>query len=220
MDGFGSIHEAVAFYQSNGFRPMPLYGIEDKCQHRPIKPELDCKGQCWGKVPKIEHWPDHDNFTIKDFPEGCNLALIMGEQLDGRWFVGLDVDGQLDLNEFLILPPTLECKTNRGKHLIYEVTPDSALGNWNDILSTRSKIIGYRLNYTGALDIKYCRGAMASPPSSTKTGGQYEWMEWRQPEFLPDSEVNYMKRKRKFSHPNVTRYQKWSQDPTHKGKRP
>ena len=220
MNPLISIREAVQFYTDQGLRSMPIYGVDQGCKHKPYKPELDCKGQCWGKVPIAEHWPDRDDFMPEDFPEGSNLALIMGEQLDGRWFLGLDIDGHLDLEEFLILPETLQCKTNRGLHLVYEVKPDSPLGNWNDILSTRSKTAGYRLNYTGALDIKYCRGAMVSPPSRTKAGGIYEWSEWRQPTYLPDSEVLYLIRKRKFSHPHVKRYTTWSKDPAHAGKRP
>lgn len=214
-----SIKESVQFYIDNGFRPMPIYGIDKKCQHRPIKPELDCKGQCWGKVPMEEHWPDKD-FTPDDFTEDCNIALIMGKQLDGRWFVGLDIDGELDISPWLQLPDTLECKTRRGKHMIYEVHPDSPLGNWNDILWTRSEITGYKWGYAGALDIKYCRGAMVSPPSKTKDGDLYTWNEWRQPEAMPHSELSCIIRKRKYRYPKIKRYQKWSSDPNHKGKRP
>lgn len=212
--------QAAQFYIDQGFRPMPLFGPQEGCRHRPVKPELDCKGQCWGKVPKIEHWPDFDIFGPEHFDEASNLALIMGKQLDGRWFMGIDVDGELDLNEFLLLPETLECKTNRGSHLIYEVRPDAPLGNWTDIFSTRSDYLGYRSGYYGAVDIKYCRGAFASPPSKTKTGGLYEWKEWRKPAELPESEILYLIRKRKFSHPNVKRYRKWSDYPTHLGKNP
>jgi hypothetical protein len=212
--------EAVNFYISQGFRPMPIFSVEDKCKHRPYKPELDCKGQCWGKVPIVEHWPDHDTFSEKDFPEGCNLSLIMGKQLDSRWFVGLDIDGDLNIEEFLILPSTLECKTRRGRHLVYEVPADTPLGNWQDALGTRSKTAGYRLNYTGALDIKYCRGTMVSPPSKTKDGTLYEWIEWRNPEILPETEIRYLIRKVKFKHPKVKRYSKWSLDPTHFNKNP
>src|ERR1700722_15676131 len=104
MMNFAHMHETVEFYQNNGFRVMPLFGIGDKCKHVPIKPELDCRGQCWGKVPMERHWPDKELFRKEDFLPGCNLALIMGEQLDGRWFVGLDIDGEFDIEEFLFLP--------------------------------------------------------------------------------------------------------------------
>ncbi len=216
---FNEMKKAVEFYHSHGFRAMPLFGIHEKCKHTPIKPELDCKGQCWGKVPMFEHWPDKQ-FTVNDFKEGCNLAIILGKQLDGRWLMGIDVDGQFNIEEFMHLPSTLECVTNRGRHLIFEVNSDEPLGNWNDIFSTRSEITGYRWGYEGAVDIKYCRGAMTSPPSLNKNGSEYTWIEWRTPEFLPTSEINFLIRKRKFSHPNVKRYKKWSLDPIHKGKRP
>lgn len=214
-----SMKKAAQFYIDKGFRPMPLYGIQDKCRHKPVKPELDCKGQCWGKVPNTEHWPDEE-FTTDDFDENTNLALIMGKQLDNRWFVGFDIDGELDLDEFLLLPETLECSTARGKHLIFEVPSDAPLGNWNDIFRTRSVMAGYRTGYKGALDLKYCRGAMASPPSKTKTDSVYEWKKWMEPALLPESEINFLIRKRKFAFPNVERYRKWSLDPLHKGKKP
>jgi hypothetical protein len=220
MMSFERMHDAVEFYKANGFRVMPLFGVEDKCKHVPVKPELDCKGQCWGKVPMERHWPEKEVFEKDDFPTGCNLALIMGEQLDGRWFVGLDIDGEFNLEEFVSLPPTIECITRRGKHLIFEVAADMYLGNWNDIFSTRSKTIGYRLDYKGAVDLKYCRGAMASPPSRTRDGLEYKWTAWMQPVFMPESEILFLKRKRRFSFPNVKRYRKWSEDPLHFGKRP
>lgn len=215
-----NIQEAVRFYTKQGFRAMPVFSVTQGCHHRPVNAALDCKGQCWGKVPMTENWPDVEMYEPKDFPGGCNLALIMGRQLDGRWFVGLDIDGLFDLSEFLQLPETLECSTNRGKHLIFEVKPDTPLGNWNDIFSTRSETLGYKNNYLGAVDIKYCRGAMVSPPSFTKSGTKYEWNKWMQPAMLPDSEIVYLIRKRKWSHPNVKRYSKWSLDPTHKNKKP
>jgi hypothetical protein len=168
----------------------------------------------------IEHWPDKDIFTPHDFPDGCNVALIMGKQLDGRWFVGLDIDGELNIEEFLQLPETLECLTNRGRHLIFEVLPDTPLGNWTDVLLTRSQIFGYKWDYKGALDIKYCRGAMVSPPSLSKSGMRYTWKEWRQPSLLPESEIKYLIRKRNYAHPKVKRYRKWSLDPSHKNKNP
>jgi hypothetical protein len=220
MMNFLDMHGAVDFYQNNGFRVMPLFGIQEKCKHIPVKPELDCRGQCWGKVPMERHWPEKDFLKKEDFSPGCNLAIILGEQLDGRWFVGLDIDGEFNLEEFLVLPPTLQCSTRRGTHLIFEVMPDTALGNWNDIFSTRSKTSGYRLDYTGAVDIKYCRGAMTSPPSRTRDGLEYSWLEWMQPTMMPDSEISFLKRKRQYSFPKIKRYRKWSQDPTHFGKRP
>jgi len=219
MLSFEQMHKAVNFYIENGFRPMPLFDVAAGCKHRPKIEGLDCQGQCYGKVPIEEHWPDKKGFTSEDFPTGCNLGLIMGQQLDGRWFIGFDIDGILSLDEFLILPPTLECITNRGRHLIYEVTKDSPLGNWNDIFSTRSETLGYRSGYNGALDLKFCRGAMTSPPSRTRVGSEYKWIEWRQPEFLPDSEIKYLIRKRKFAYPHITRYRSWSANPSHKNKR-
>lgn len=105
-------------------------------------------------------------------------------------------------------------------HLVYEVPDNSPLGNWNDILSTRSETLGYKWGYHGALDLKYCRGAMTSPPSMTKADSFYTWDKWIEPSFLPHEEILFLIRKRKFAHPNVKRYRRWTDDPSHKGKRP
>ena len=216
---FNEMKKAIEFYHQEGFRVMPLYGVHEKCKHTPVDPTLDCRGQCWGKVPMFEHWPDRD-FIHEDFKEGCNIALILGKQLDGRWFMGIDIDGDIDINSFVSLPETLECSTNRGRHLVYEIPADTPLGNWNDIFRTRSEILGYKWGYSGAVDIKYCRGAMTSPPSMTKNNTQYTWKEWRQPIMLESTEINYLIRKRRFAYPNVKRYKKWSLEPSHKDKRP
>ena len=61
----------------------------------------------------------------------------MGKQFDGRWLVCLDINGDLDLSKYFTLPETLEDRTGRGKHLIFEVPPDCPLGNWVDVLGTR-----------------------------------------------------------------------------------
>jgi len=208
---------------------MPIYGIDQGCKCPIIIPKAtdidedtdnkkDCDRQCIGKVPMVEHWPDKE-FTEHDFPNGCNLAMIMGKQLDGRWLVGFDIDGTLDLKEWLILPETLECKTGRGYHLVYEVPEDTPFGNWNDMFNTRSDT-GYRLNYTGALDIKYCRGAMVSPPSINKNNIQYVWKTWMKPTILPHEEIIYLIRKRKALKPHIKRYKKWTLNPSHFGKQP
>ena len=214
------IKEAAKFYIDQGFRPMPIYGVNEGCQHRKTKDSKDCEGQCFGKVPSEANWPDVPFFSPEQFKETGNLALIMGSQLDGRWFVGFDIDGKLDLTEFFDLPETLECTSRRGRHLIFEVHQDAPLGNWNDVLGLRSKTLGYKRNYEGALDIKYARGAMVSPPSEAKDGIHYTWKSWRQPAFLPESEVLFLIRKRKYYVPNVKRYKRWSLVPSHKGKVP
>jgi len=213
-----TIKEAAQFYIDKGMRPMPIYGIESKCQHKPIKPGFDCKGQCWGKVPIHEHWPDKI-FTPDDFDDDCNLALIMGKQTDGRWLLGIDIDGEYDLRPSMFAPDTLECKTNRGKHLIYQVEADMPLGNWADIFGTLAPT-GYKWSQKGSVDLKYARGAMVSPPSLTKTGGTYEWKQWREPAILPQGDISYMIRRRAFFFPKAKRFKKWSFDPKNFGKKP
>lgn len=207
-----NLKDAIGIYQSLGLRFMPIHSVEEGCKH--IKDT--CFGQCFGKVPTTEHWPDK-KFKYHDFKDSDNIALIMGKQHDGRWLVGFDIDGYLDLNRWFSLPITLECTTARGRHLIFEVFPDTALGNWNDILQTRSKTQGYKTGFQGALDIKYCRGAMVSPPSKTKNNQKYQWIRFMKPSWLPQEIVSFIKFKRKIAYPNVKMYFSWSQNPAHKG---
>lgn len=216
---FSKMKEAILFYKSEGMRVMPLFGVHELCQHPVVFPLKDCNGQCWGKVPRYNNWPDRE-FDHDHWKPGDNLALVLGRQLDGRWLMGLDIDGIFNIDEHLCLPPTLECTTQRGRHLVYEVPEDTPLGNWNDIFSTRSELLGYRWGYEGAVDIKYCRGAMTSPPSLTKSGTEYQWKEWIRPALLPEEEIRYIIRKRKFYYPHIKRYTKWSLDPNHKNVKP
>ena len=71
-----------------------------------------------------------------------------------------------------------------------------------------------------SLDIKYCRGAVVSPPSKSHKGGRYTWVRFMKPALLPQEVIAYLIKARKKQYPNVTRYRTWSQDPAHKGKKP
>jgi hypothetical protein len=209
---FTTIHEAVRFYHSNNMRCMPIYGPQHGCKH-PLG--LCGYEKCFGKIPKDSEWANKD-FKESDFEEGDNLALIMGKQRDGRWLVGLDIDGELDLSQYWQLPFTLESTTRRGRHLIFEVYPNLPLGNWADIFSERKK----KELYKGQLDIKYARGAMVSPPSKSSNLVEHKWLRWMKPAQLPSDVVRDIIRFQKKKHPLVKRYPLWSLDPSHKGKKP
>ncbi len=212
------IKEAAQFYMDQGFRIVPLHPLSKGCIHEDKK-RLTCAGKCIGKEEKIEEWPDA-TITLDSFEDGDNLALVMGKQLDGRWFLGIDIDDKLDLDKFIELPETLECSTAKGRHLIYEVEADSGLGNWNDIFHTRINKRNYKPGWSGAVDLKYCRGALVSPPSISSSGFQYEWKEWRMPARLLSWQVDFFIRIHKKNRPSVKVYKKWSMYPSHKGKKP
>lgn len=213
-----SIKEAAQFYIDHGLRPLPIFSVDEGCKCK--NPSANCiKEQCFGKVPSVENWPDKQ-IDADCFNDAHNLALIMGKQTDGRWFLGIDIDGEFDISSFMTLPKTLECNTARGRHLIFRVEENSPLGNWKDIFGTRDTYSGYKKNFKGAVDLKFCRGAMVSPPSKSKTGVDYEWNEWMEPAFLERYEVQFLVRLHKKNFPKVTTYRTWSADPLHKGKKP
>lgn len=213
-----SIKEWAQFYIDHGFRPMPVFSVEDGCKCK--NPSSNCiKDQCFGKVPSISNWPDKQ-IDINCFDNADNLSLIMGKQDDGRWFLGFDIDGDFSFDGILDLPETLECSTARGRHLIFRVSEDLPLGNWNDIFSTRESSKEYKKGYKGAVDLRYCRGSLVSPPSKTHSGSFYEWNKWMEPTFLDRYETSLLIRLHKKNFPNVETYRTWTSNPTHKGKKP
>lgn len=231
VDNKITIAEAVEFYKENGYRPIPIFSVEDGCKCSSEKCADQAGrlqvGQCWGKVPTDLNWFDKVAES-KDFNEKNNIALLMGrqtnrlsgDQTSGRWLVAFDVDGDLDLSDHFDLPETLEQKTGRGSHFIFEVPYNTALGNWNNLLMTRDKKTGYKKGFAGALDIKYARGALIVAPSIHKSGKQYQWVNYRDPAILPYDIISKMIWLRKKAHPKVKRYFSWTASPSHKNKKP
>jgi len=209
----------VTTYFDKGYRPIRLYHPEDGCQCLYKNKEESCENQCLGKVPYYDNWPDRE-FTINDFEERCNVALAMGKQPNGKWLLAIDIDGFLPWWWFDEIPKTLESTTGRGKHYIFSVPPDSPFGNWTDIFHTRSKVTGYRLDHKGAVDIRYCRGAIVAPPSLHKSNKQYEWKNWIEPAELPELYIRDIINAHIKRRPNVQHYQRWSSNPSHKNKKP
>ena len=223
VDNKISIAQAVEFYKEDDYRPIPIFSAEDGCKcskRRTLRSSNEnCANQCPGKVPIDFDWFDKVAES-KDFNEKNNIALMMGRQKSGKWLVAFDVDGDLDISDYFDLPETLEQKTPRGKHLIFEVPQNSALGNWNDLLMTRDKKTGYKKGFAGALDIKYARGAFIVAPSIHKSGKQYQWVNYRDPAILPHDIIFKMIRLRKKAYPKVRRYTRWSASPLNKNKKP
>lgn len=220
MNAPKNIIEAAEFYIEHGFRPIPVYEINEGCKHYlETKRGMKCTGRCHGKVPKIADWCDR-KISPDDFEDGDNLGLVMGKQSNGRWFVAIDIDGDFDIDKVINLPKTLECPTNRGRHLIFEVPANTPLGNWNDLFSTRSGPGTYKKNFKGAVDLKYCRGVVISPPSITQSGKAYQWDEWIEPAELDHNSIRLLVLHHKKSVPTAKIYNKWSADPSHKNKKP
>ena len=217
--------EMIERYFDDGFRPIPIYHPSQGCQCLRKDTEERCdrqedeRNQCLGKVPRYKDWADRD-FTIDDFKDISNVALAMGKQPNGLWIMAIDIDGTLPWWWFDELPKTLHSITGRGDHFVFSVPPDSPLGNWTDIFHTRSKLTGYRLEHKGAVDIRYCRGAIVAPPSLHKWGTNYKWEEWRKPAELPSIFLDDVLTGHSNRRPKVKKYKRWSEYPSHLNKKP
>lgn len=165
---------APADYIALGLRPIPVHAPETGCHCD--RAHVKDPQQCHGKVPSHDNWADRPPFQAHEFPACCNVALAMGRQPDGRWLLGIDVDGEVDLRRAFgcDLPDTLETSTGRGEHYIYQVRDAADFGNWVDVFSYRDKDRGYKPGYRGAVDLRYARGALVVAPSRHRSGVQYQ----------------------------------------------
>lgn len=173
--------DSVKTYLARGWRPIPVFGVNAAGTCGCGAPELATAhgkvGQGIGKHPIDPDWKDRKPFEASEFPEGCNVALAMGRQVNGDWLVALDFDGEVQEESWLgPLPPTLSAITGRGFHLVFRTEAFAPLGNWRDAWFTRDKATGYRLGFNGALDIRFARGAIVAPPSAHRNGSTYQWL--------------------------------------------
>jgi hypothetical protein len=124
-------------------------------------------------VPKDDEWANRPfPYSVADFDPDDNVALAMGRQWDGRWLVAIDYDGTPTV-PWGELPDTLTTTTGRGKHFLFQVPASEPLGNWIDVLSARDKSLGYKPGHSGAVDVRYARGAVVAPPSLHRSGARY-----------------------------------------------
>lgn len=172
------IREAVERYISEGFRPMPLWGVDSQgrclCGGVDRRTGKPCNAGKHSPDPIERDWKDRA-YAPSDFIEGQNVALALGPQLRSPdWLVCLDFDGLADpytidvhLGAVHTLPRTRTQRSPRGCHLFYWVRPYEALGNWNDCFQTKHSA-GW------ACDIRYARGRINVAPSRSAFG-LYRW---------------------------------------------
>lgn len=175
------VRMAVELYASIGFRPLPMWGVdgEGRCrcgssECRPGKHAPDWVEESWkeGRV----YGPD-------DFTELDNIALALGPWGGSDdWLVVFDVDGEAPMSALFDLPPTLEQRSPRGRHLFFVVPAYSPLGNWTDVFTTKH-------DEGWALDLRYARGRINVAPSRSAFG-TYEWLEMREPAELPQAAID------------------------------
>lgn len=179
------LKSAVQSYLDRGFLPLPVYGLYPDLSCR--CGSADCDRKNAGKHLKEEHtkqWQDNVPFSPEQFQEFDNVSLDQGKQPSGRWLVTLDIDGELDIDSIFgfKLPDTMSEKTPRGRHLIYEVPPKTALGNWRDCLFTKQENASRGI--LGQLDLRYERGRTVVSPSRNAMG-PYVKENDLEPEMLP-----------------------------------
>jgi Bifunctional DNA primase/polymerase, N-terminal len=211
-----SIRNWADFYLSIGMRPIPLYSPRERCQC--TNKNCEFRDQCFGKVPKDSHWADKHIFHPEEFDDSMNIGLAMGRQHDGRWLVGIDIDeGRYVPNDFF--PPTMNWNTGRGFHLVYEVIPDTFLGNWHCISNFRIDNF-FPSDCITKIDIRYCRGILTAPPSQHKNGKMYSFVDSREPILLPPITHRKIVYQHKKIHPNAQIKRRWSDKLSHKNKSP
>lgn len=205
--------DAAARYIARGLRPVPVWGVAGgQCQcGNPASADHGKMGQGVGKHPVDRETWKNRLYTASDFSPGNNLALAMGKQRDGRWLVALDVDGDVPLERWLgPLPDTLTARTGRGTHRIFVVEPFAPLGNWRDAWRTRDPRRGYRPGFSGALDVRYARGAIVAPPSVHRNGTRYHWINDLDPAPLPAAAIRALLRRR--AHAGLPVARRWDRD--------
>jgi len=164
---------AAAAYISRGFRVQPLYGVDALGRCRCGNPACEPRDAGKHAAPGVdERAKNGAPFHASEFPDGCNLAMLMGPWGGSRdWLVALDYDVYSgDPERVVALPSTLRHMTPRGWHDIYNVPAFTPLGNYLDVLGTREREQGF------GLDLRYARGRIAAPPSRG-----YAWVDEHAP---------------------------------------
>lgn len=210
-----SIWQAVERYISEGFRPIPMWGVDDQGRCRcggKLPGGRECRPGKHSPDPVERDWKDRA-YAPSDFIEGQNVALALGPCLMRQeWLVcldldGYDADGALRFMAPHGLPVTRTQLSPRGVHLFYWVRAYEPLGNWNDAFATKHQ--------TGkACDIRYARGRINVAPSRSAFGA-YRWIDESDPIApLPESFLQRIYRERR--HRDLPVESRWSRD----GKRP
>jgi hypothetical protein len=204
------IPEAAQHYIDQGFRVIPMWGVDPHgrcCCGGTLPTGKPCNA---GKhCPDIveEMWKDGHRFTAGHFLRQDNIAIALGPWQPGKWLVCLDFDGPAEPSSFFRdLPPTRSQKSPRGQHLFFAVREYEPLGNWVDCLQTK---------YTSGtgVDVRYARGKINVAPSRSAFG-RYEWKEWCDPAELPVSVIHrILSERRRRGLPVLKRWER-------EGKRP
>ena len=150
--------DLAAAYAARGWAVIPLFGLrEGVCTCRDGK---NCTSP--GKHPKWSGWqnkgvtePGEAAVMFLDNPTD-NLGVVCG----ASELIVVDIDseeGERTAAQWS-LPPTLEARTRRGRHLYFRA---------------RGQTIN-SVKFSG-LDVKAGNGFVVAPPSARVDGGRYEW---------------------------------------------
>lgn len=182
MTALTPVQLAVRQYITQGFRPVPMWGVDaaGQCLCGGRLPDgKECRAGKHSPDPIERDWKE-TRYAPGDFVEGQNVALALGPWKPGKWLVCFDFDGlpaDYEGVPFFSLPPTLTQRSPRGLHLFFTVPEFEPLGNWTDVFRTKR---GDGM----ALDIRYARGRINVAPSRNPWGS-YHWQDWGDPAELP-----------------------------------
>jgi putative DNA primase/helicase len=148
----------AAEYAARGWAVIPLYGLSNGvCTCRDGR---SCTSP--GKHPKWPAWQTRGmseageaGMWFADHPDD-NVGIVCGAS--GLMVVDIDSEEGERTAAQWDLPPTLEARTRRGRHLYFKARGETV----NSI-----KFAG--------LDVKAGNGFVVAPPSARVDGGRYEW---------------------------------------------
>jgi hypothetical protein len=171
----GPVHTSPAeIYRSEGLHVHVVHGIRPDGACTCGKDPCGTDNRSAGKHPTRPGWETAE--PAEDIPDGYNVGLRMGVQPDGRRLLALDDDGGLAAleAEHGVLPPTFTSRSGSGgQHRIFTVPKGPVFKNL-------VRVGGHKV------DVRCDRGQIVVAPSVHASGGQYEWIDDREPVPLPD----------------------------------
>jgi putative DNA primase/helicase len=158
-----TFNETARRYIKEGFNVIPLYGYnaeEVEESHRGKRPLVQ-----WEKF-KTEKATDADITAWCKLRPEINLGIVCGTT-SGITVIDADTEEAVKYLEELGVTDTLKVKTSHGYHFYYNYCPNVLLTN--------------AVRALPGIDFRTQGGQVVAPPSTHRSGFQYEWTNWGTP---------------------------------------